>query len=548
MTQGDDLEELLRVRAENEALKAALSRETERFRAVFEASPIAIGIFSFEEARYLDVNDRFVEALGLSREQLFARDPYELWVEMTHPDDIERERKEIARMMEGRIDVYRMRKRQLKDGGYQWRDFTARAVRDERGRVRYAVLQSYDVHDEATATEVREELEARLRQAQRLETVGRLVGGVAHDFNNRLLVIMGYAEILKRAASGNAELEASAEIVLTSAKRAGDLTRQLLAFGRRQLLNPSSTDLNGVVDRMRRMLERVIGEGVELVTVLGAKHPMLADPGQIEQVLMNLVLNARDAMQGTGRVTIETADGAVTAGSIPDLSPGWYVTLSVADTGPGVPETLRARIFEPFFTTKEVGEGTGLGLAMVDGILRQSGGAVRVKSIQGRGATFTAYLPRATKELRPQTPPAGIELQARRANVETILVVDDEEEVRRLLVDVLAFGSYQVLEARDGDNGLDVAEAHEGTIDLLITDVVMPKMKGPELAERLRQRHPALETLYVSGYAERDTLASLGDSERFLAKPFLPAELFRLVREILETRGGQRVERAGFSR
>jgi two-component system cell cycle sensor histidine kinase/response regulator CckA len=545
MASGDDLEELVRLRAENEALKTALASECERFRAVFDSSPIAIGIFSFQEARFLEVNARFLEMLGLEREEFFARDPYELWVGMTHPDDVDTERKELAKVMEGLIDGYRMRKRHVKDGRQQWREVAAQVVRDERRRVRYAIFQSYDVHDEATATEVRHELEARLRQAQRLETVGRLVGGVAHDFNNRLLVIMGYAEMLRRAASGNAELESSAEVVLTSAKRAADLTRQLLAFGRRQMLKPCSTDLNGVVDRMRRMLERVIGERVELVTVLGAKYPMLADPGQIEQVLMNLVLNARDAMQDGGRVTIETADAAVTPGSIPDLSPGSYVTLSVSDTGPGVAEAVREQIFEPFFTTKESGKGTGLGLAMVDGLVRQSGGVVGVRSVEGKGATFTVYLLRANAAQRQETPLPGTLFATHRSNVETVLVVDDEDEVRKLLVDVLGFGAYRVLEARDGQHGLDVAEAHAGTIDLLVTDVVMPKMKGPELAEHLRQRHPALKTLFVSGYAERDTRSSLAESEHFLAKPFLPAELFRLVREILETHGGREVERAG---
>jgi CheY-like chemotaxis protein len=272
---------------------------------------------------------------------------------------------------------------------------------------------------------------------------------------------------------------------------------------------------------------------------------MLADPGQIEQVLMNLVLNARDAMQGGGRVTIETADAAVTIGSIPELAPGSYVTLSVADTGPGLSEAVRERLFEPFFTTKEVGKGTGLGLAMVDGIVRQSGGVVGVKSVEGRGATFTVYLPRATENRRTETPPGGTELHAGRSNVETVLVVDDEDDVRRLLVDVLGFGSYHVLEARDGQHALEVAEAHAAEIELLITDVVMPRMKGPELAERLRQRHPALETLYVSGYAEGEMLSALAENEHFLAKPFLPADLFRLVREILESRGSEQVERVG---
>jgi two-component system cell cycle sensor histidine kinase/response regulator CckA len=260
---------------------------------------------------------------------------------------------------------------------------------------------------------------------------------------------------------------------------------------------------------------------------------------------MNLVLNARDAMQGGGRVTIETADAAVTAGSMSELAPGWYVTLSVADTGPGVPESVRQQIFEPFFTTKEVGKGSGLGLAMVDGIVRQSGGVVSLNSTEGSGAAFTVYLPRATEMRRAETPAQAPELVARLANVETVLVVDDEDAVRKLLVEVLSFGSYQVLEARDGEHALEVAEAHEGSIGLLVTDVVMPKMKGPALAERLRARYPALQTLYISGYAEREALSSLGENAHFLAKPFLPGELFRVAREILEGRAQGPVERAG---
>jgi CheY-like chemotaxis protein len=258
---------------------------------------------------------------------------------------------------------------------------------------------------------------------------------------------------------------------------------------------------------------------------------------------MNLVLNARDAMQGGGRVTIETADAAVTSGSMPDLAAGWYVTLSVADTGPGVPDSVREQIFEPFFTTKEVGKGSGLGLAMVDGIVRQSGGIVSLKSVEGRGATFTVYLPRAMEAKRSESPAPGVDLVAGISNVETVLVVDDEDEVRKLLVDVLGFGAYRVLEARDGEHALEVAAAHEGTLELLVTDVVMPKMKGPELADRLRAQNPALKTLYISGYAE--TLPSLGSGAHFLAKPFLPGELFRVVRDILETRAQERAERTG---
>jgi PAS domain S-box-containing protein len=546
MTTGaPDPEEYARLSAENASLKAALANEAERFRVVFDSSPVAMAIFSFEEARFLDMNARFLEMLGCTRDELLARDPYELWVGTTHPEDVELERQELARMVEGKTNGYHMKKRHLKDGETRWREFWTEAVRDERGRIRYAIFHSTDIHDEAAATETREKLEARLRQAQKLETIGRLVGGVAHDFNNRLLVIMGYAEMLKRAARGNDELGSYADTVLTSARRAADLTHQLLAFGRRQVLKPRSTDLNGVVDRMRRMLERVIGESVELVTVLGAKYPMLADPGQIEQVLMNLVLNARDAMPGGGRIAIETADVAVTAGSMPELAPGWYVTLSVTDTGPGVPESVREQIFEPFFTTKEVGKGSGLGLAMVDGIVRQSGGIISLKDAEESGATFTVYLPRATELRRAETPPPTAELVARLANVETVLVVDDEDAVRKLLVEVLGFGAYHVLEARDGEQAVEVADAHEGSIALLVTDVVMPKLKGPALAERLRVRHPALQTLYISGYAERETLPALAESEHFLAKPFLPGELFRVAREILEGRAQGPVERAG---
>jgi PAS domain S-box-containing protein len=547
MQPGDDPSvEIERLRAENAALRTTLAAEVEKFRSFFENAPIAIGIFSFEEARFLDVNERYLEMSDCTREEFFRLDPYDLWTKRTHPDDFEKDRQALMRVVEGKVDSSRLKKRLLVKGGvYRWFDFASDTIRDERGRMRYTILQFVDIHEQQTGLEQREQLEERLRQAQKLETVGRLVGGVAHDFNNRLLVIMGYAELLKRGTLGSPELEAHADVVLTSARRAADLTRQLLAFGRRQVLKPRSSDLNGLVDRMRRMLERLIGESVELVTVLGAKYPMHADPGQIEQVLMNLVLNARDAMQSAGRVTIETADAVVVPGTMPELAPGAYVTLSVADTGPGVPEGMREQIFEPFFTTKAVGKGTGLGLAMVDGIVRQSGGVVSMKSVEGKGATFTVYLPRASEARRAETPTPFNAPFAEIPNVETVLVVDDEDEVRRLLVDVLSIGAYQVLEARDGDRALEVAEAHPGAIDLLVTDVVMPKMRGPELAERLRARQPDVHTLYISGYTERETLASLGPNENFLAKPFLPADLYRIVRDIMTTRAVKRVERAG---
>jgi PAS domain S-box-containing protein len=508
---------------------------------VFETAPYACAILCFRTARFIDVNDAYLALLHRTREEFLQADPYELWVKTTHPEDFEVERRELQRMVEGDIDGYRRRSRYPHpDGGYRWRDFSIRANRDARGRLECGVMHVLDVHDEHVANELRAKLEERLQQAQKLETVGRLVGGVAHDFNNRLLVIMGYAELLKRGTAGDPELEGHADVVLTSARRAADLTRQLLAFGRRQMLKPRATDASALVDRMRRMLERLIGESVELVTVLGAKQPMLADPGQIEQVLMNLVLNARDAMPKGGRVTIETADAVVEAGAVSELPAGSYVALSVSDSGAGIPDAVLERIFEPFFTTKDVGKGTGLGLAMVDGIVRQSNGIVSVKSVEGRGATFTVYLPRAT-ERRVDSPLPFVAV-TRLPNVETVLVVEDEDQVRQLLVDVLAIGAYHVLEARDGERALEVALGHSGPIDLLVTDVLMPKLKGPELAERLRQHQPGLQTLYISGYAERETLPALGPNEHFLAKPFLPADLFRAARDILLARAPNDVE------
>jgi CheY-like chemotaxis protein len=293
------------------------------------------------------------------------------------------------------------------------------------------------------------------------------------------------------------------------------------------------------------MLERLIGEQVELVTVLGAKAPTHADAGQLEQVLLNLVLNARDAMPAGGRVTVETGDVEVgSANPVSDLAPGRYVSLAVTDTGTGIPEGVRARLFEPFFTTKEVGKGTGLGLATVDGIVRQSGGAIGFKTTEGRGSSFTVYLPIAREAPVEAAPPDALPA-ANLGRHETVLVVDDEDEVRRLLVDVLRLGAYHVLEARNGQHALEVARAHLGPLDLLVTDLVMPQMGGTDLADELRSAQPDLKALFMSGYSDKDRARSLRDGEEFIAKPFLPAELFVRVNRILARSGKKRIERAG---
>ena len=538
--------ELERLRLENARLTTELAQRDEQYFQLVTASSVPMAIVSLEEARTLDANQAYADFTGRSREEILATDPYELWVKVTHPEDLEAERALLARVVSGEVDTYRITKRYLlPDGRVRWGEMGSSVARDERGRVKYIVLAVRDVSQERAAAESQKELEDKLRQAQKLESIGRLAGGVAHDFNNRLLVIMGYVELLKRGVHGDAELESHADVVLASARRAADLTHQLLAYGRRQVLRPRSLDLNGVVDRLRRMLERVIGESVELVTVLGAKDPMLADPGQVEQVLMNLVLNARDAMPGGGRITIQTSDVTLgkEAASL-DLEPGAYVSLTVEDTGPGVPEAIRRRIFEPFFTTKEVGKGTGLGLAMVEGIARQSGGAVSVGSSEAGGAAFRVLLPRATMAA-VEAPATPAELVTRLKDQETLLVVDDEDDVRRLLVDVLTIGAYRVLEARDGIHALEVAERHPGPIDLVVTDVIMPKLSGPDFVDRLRAQRPGFSVLYVSGYADREGLRALGPHEHFLTKPFAPADLFRLARQILASRVPEPAERAG---
>ncbi len=540
--QGSEAQELERLRRENARLESELFEANERFEHVFASELLGVVVTRFDIGRYTHANDAYCTILGYSREEVLASDPYQFWVDSTFPDDHELERAQLQRMVDGEINRYRMQKRYIRKGGeVRWCDMWASAVRDERGRVRYAVIALLDIHEQRAALEARGLLEGKLRQAQKLETVGRLVGGVAHDFNNRLLVIMGYADLLKRGTAHDPTLASHAEVVVSSARRAADLTRQLLAYSRKQVLRPRPSDVNAIVDGTRRMLERLIGERIELVTVLGAKHPMLADPGQLEQVLMNLMLNARDAMPDGGRVTLETLDVVVTPEApLEGLTDGAYVALAVTDTGTGISEAAREQIFEPFFTTKDVGKGTGLGLSTVDGIVRQSGGGIAVKTAEGRGSTFTVYMPRAASDSAalPHPEPKQPEPAARLTAVETVLVVDDEDDVRRLLVDVLRIGAYHVLEARDGEQALKLVEELATPLELLVTDIVMPGLTGMELADQLREKHPALKVLFMSGYAERERVRKLHDREQFIPKPFLPAELFRRVNAFLRAPPG----------
>jgi PAS domain S-box-containing protein len=390
----------------------------------------------------------------------------------------------------------------------------------------------------------RRTLEQQLRQAQKLEAVGRLAGGVAHDFNNRLTVISGQAELLLGELPATSSLRGHAEAIMESSKRAADLTAQLLAFSRRQPARPRALDLVAVVRGVDLVLRRLVGEEVELVTDLQPVGAVRADPGQVEQILLNLCTNARDAMPEGGRITIATevrhlsAEGAR---SRVDALPGDYGVLVFTDTGQGMDEEVRQRVFEPFYTTKPPGKGTGLGLSTVYGITVQSGGHVRVYSWPGKGTRFEVWLPRDPEgELveTEETDQPGDE-SASDGGGETILVAEDEVPVRRILVTTLARAGYRVLEAADGTAALAAARDHRGPIHLLVSDVVMPGMRGPELAERLSRARTGLRVLFISGYTDQaDLRGSDGMETNFLPKPFTPEELRAAVRGVLDRRAG----------
>ena len=389
----------------------------------------------------------------------------------------------------------------------------------------------------AIDTTERARLEDQLRQAQKMEAIGRLAGGIAHDFNNLLTAVSGYSEILLDELPADAGARAHVQEIRDAARRAADLTRQLLAFSRRQVLEPAVLDLNAVIGDMDKMLRRVIGEDVELVTVFDAAlGSVKADRGQIEQVIMNLAVNARDAMPKGGRLTLETHNvelDASYARDHPEASPGPHVLVAVSDTGGGIPAEVLPRIFEPFFTTKERGKGTGLGLATVYGIVKQSGGHIAAYSEPGRGSAFKVYLARV--DGRPQARPATAEKPAARGGAETILVVEDEAPLRKLLTQVLRQLGYTLIEAGTGLDALTAASRHEGEIHLMVTDVVMPGMSGRDLARKLEPLRPRMKVLYMSGYTENAIVhhGELDPDTAFLAKPFTPAALAQKVREVL---------------
>ena len=379
------------------------------------------------------------------------------------------------------------------------------------------------------------QLEEQVLQLQKIEAIGRLAGGVAHDFNNILTIIGGYTEVALRQMAMHDPSRESLEGIRNAANRAAGLTRQLLAFSRRQVLVPRVLALNSVVSDTLTMLERVIGEDVKLVMSLDpALHRVIADPTQISQVILNLIVNARDAMPKGGTLTITTRNSDVRKPQRNTTLPsGEYVVLAIEDTGHGMDGETARQVFEPFFTTKEIGKGVGLGLSTAYGIVKQSGGDIAVESTLGQGATFSVYLPSTDKELPVDPSPATVQ---RVKCSETVLLVEDEAELREFIREVLLSQGYTVLEARNGQQGIEVAREYSGTIHLLLTDIVMPGFNGTELADRLVAVRPDLKVLYMSGYAEPASvdLSKLSEEGRFLPKPFSIGDLTHKLRDLLD--------------
>ncbi|MBV8859793.1 MAG: response regulator [Acidobacteria bacterium] len=509
---------------ERKRVERELRQSEERYRLLVENAHDLIYTHDLE-GNYMSVNKAVERVTGYTREEAIKLNLSQTVV----PGDLAKARRMIARKLRGeRVTAYEIK-------------IIAKGGRKVEVEVNTALIyqDGVPVGVQGIARDVteRKELEDQLRQSQKMEAVGKLAGGIAHDFNNLLTVINGYSELTLRRLHEGDPLRFNVEEVRKAGERAASLTRQLLAFSRKQVLQPKVIDLNGVVTEMEKMLRRLIGEDIELRVALGSGLGCIkADPGQIEQVLMNLVVNARDAMPRGGKLTIGTENVYLDEGYAAHhvaVVPGQYVMLAVSDTGSGMDEATRARIFEPFFTTKEKGKGTGLGLSTVYGIVKQSGGYVWVYSEVGRGTTFKVYLRRVEEGAEEYR--TGTDAEGGLEGTETLLLAEDEEVVRSLARQVLELYGYRVLEASDGDAALAACERHEGPIHLLITDVVMPAVGGPELADRLTGLRPQMKVLFMSGYTDDAVVhhGVLDEGVNFIQKPFTPEALARKVREVL---------------
>lgn len=513
-------QEQLRVAAHRDRDKAIVERD--RF---FELSvdPMCVAT---TDGYFKRVNGAFARVLGYTADELIAR-PY---VEFVHPEDVGKTTVEATTLASGSLPSMRFENRYRTRGGeYRWISWTSVTEPDEQ--LISAIAR--DITD-------KKQLEEQLIHAQKMEAVGRLAGGIAHDFNNLLSVISGFANFAQEELTANSQVRTDIEEVLKAADRAANLTRQLLLFSRKGVAEqPRKLDMNALVKDVDKMVRRIIGEDIKLASRFSdALWHVRIDPGQMEQVLVNLIVNARDAMPNGSKLLIETSNVFLDAEYVAahaDVPPGEYVMLAVSDTGVGMDKATQARIFEPFFTTKEAGRGTGLGLATVFAIVKNAGGHVWVYSELAHGTTFKIYIPRDidTSRRRDSISPISVT----RTGTETILLVEDEPLVREFARRALARLGYTVIEAASGEEALEIMTRDARVIDLLVTDVIMPGIRGPQLAAKLRETRPGLKTLFMSGYTENalNEHDLIEGQVHFIAKPLAIQKLTSTVREILDS-------------
>ncbi len=508
----------------------ALAVSEEQFRSAFDHAPIGMALVSLE-GRWLQVNQAICDIVGYSEEELLEL----TFQDITHTEDLEADLAHVRRLLAGQDRCYEMEKHYIhRDGRRVPVLLSVSLVRDSDGTPLHFISQIQDVTE-------RHRLEDELRQSQKMEAVGRLAGGIAHDFNNLLTAIVGYSELIVGRHHDGDRDGRDADNIRRAADRAAKLTAQLLAFSRRQVLQPQIFRFDDAVTDIEDLLRRLIGEHVEIQTALTARSAHVkADRVQIEQVVVNLAVNARDAMPDGGRLSISTEVVELPVVGWPEtpLEPGPYAVLEVTDTGLGMDAATQARVFEPFFTTKAVGDGTGLGLATVYGTVKQSGGDVTVTSQLGDGTTFRVLLPLASAPA--QTGSNGATPSSEHGT-ETILLAEDEDVVRALVRELLEARGYAVLEAAHPETALELAREHLGELDLLVTDIVMPGMSGRALAERLKVERPGLPVLYTSGYtsARIEGNGGLGEGADFIQKPFSAEELAIAIRRILDRRSAR---------
>jgi PAS domain S-box-containing protein len=508
----------------------ALQASESRYRRLFEAAQDGILILDFTTGRVSDVNPFLINLLGYPQDELVGKN---LW-EIGPVRDISASRTAFADLQTQGIIRYDDLPLETKDGRRIAVEFVSNVY--WVGGTQVIQCNIRDISRRKQAEEALRRSDEQLQQASKLEAVGRLAGGVAHDFNNLLSVILGNAELLLDDFRTEDPRKRYVEAITVASKRAGGLAKQLLTFSRKQVSSPVVFDLNSIVKETGRMLPRIIGEHIEINVDLAADlAPVLADPTQIQQVLLNLAANARDSMLEGGKLTIEVSNCEVKQdGDEPtDVAPGHYVSLTVSDTGTGMSPEIQGRVFDPFFTTKDLGKGTGLGLSTVYGIVKESGGSILLNSELGKGTIFRIYLPRAKEEIIERAAASIIPDESLRGS-ETIFLVEDQSELRSLIHKFLQSLGYNVLVAGLPTEAMQIAKQFTGQIDLLLTDVVMPGMNGRGLAQRLRPLYPNMRVLYVSGFVEHTHGQDAVDAnDAFLAKPFLLRELAARIRSLL---------------